>query len=108
MRDISRNKFQRKPSHVEVDVWNGWQAKWNSEEFKAKSVQNKINRRNGNPEGPALPTHNSGSACHLKVASLLVSCLLYFTISFEKLYLWFYICNAINAEEEVGRGAIPL
>ena len=73
MRNPKRNPTKKKPNHVSVDIWVSWWLKWNSEEFKKKSDQNKINRRNGVPDGPARPTHTSGSASHLKVASILVS-----------------------------------
>ncbi|XP_023751938.1 uncharacterized protein LOC111900287 [Lactuca sativa] len=69
MRSPKRNKHGLKPAHIPQEVWNSWQLKWNTEEYKLKSEQNKENRRNGVADGVAKPTHNTGSACHLKIAS---------------------------------------
>lgn len=73
MRAPKRNPNGKKPNHVPANVWVSWKLKWNSEDFKNKSDQNKVNRRNGVPDGPARPTHTSGSSSHLKIASDLVS-----------------------------------
>ena len=78
MRNPKRNKTNKKPSHVTEEVWASWKEKWNSEDFKKISSQNKVNRRNGVPDAPARPTHTSGSASHLKIASKLVSFVLFF------------------------------
>ena len=72
MRSPKRNKHGFKPAHIPQEVWNSWQLKWNTEEYKLKSEQNKKNRRNGVADGVAKPTHNVGSASHLKIASDLV------------------------------------
>ncbi|KAI3499625.1 hypothetical protein L1887_35429 [Cichorium endivia] len=69
MRTDKRNKTGKKPSHISSEVWVSWKAKWNTEEFKMKSDQNKKNRRKGVADGPALSTHTGGSASHLKIAS---------------------------------------
>ena len=76
MRNEKRNPKRKKPCHIKQEIWNSWLAKWNTPEFKNKSTQNKINRRGGVEEGPALGTHHSGSASHLKVAADMVSFLL--------------------------------
>ena len=54
-------------------MWTSWTARWNTEEFKKKSEQNKKNRRRGVADGQALSTHTGGSASHSKIASDLVS-----------------------------------
>ncbi|KAI3790956.1 hypothetical protein L2E82_04417 [Cichorium intybus] len=71
MRNPKRNKNKKKPTHVSENVWASWWLKWNSDDFKKISDQNKVNRRNGVPDAPARPTHTSGSASHLKIASKL-------------------------------------
>ncbi|CAI9277195.1 unnamed protein product [Lactuca saligna] len=68
--DIStRNPTREKPCHIEIQVWNAWNAIWNSEDFKKKSEQNKKNRRKGVVGGKAPPTHNGGSASHQQIAA---------------------------------------
>ncbi|KAL7583428.1 hypothetical protein Lser_V15G41516 [Lactuca serriola] len=69
MRNPKRNKHGFKPAHIGQEVWNSWQLKWNTEEYKLKSKQHKKNRCNGVADGVAKLTHNDGSACHLKIAS---------------------------------------
>ncbi|XP_023748301.2 uncharacterized protein LOC111896564 [Lactuca sativa] len=69
MRSPKRNKHGFKPAHIPQEVWNSCKLKWNTEEYKLKSEQNKKNRRNGVADGVAKPTHNAGSASHLKIDS---------------------------------------
>ena len=69
----NRNPTHEKPSHIEQQVWNAWNAIWSSDEFKKKSEQNKINRRKGVVGGKAPPTHNGGSASHKQIAIDIVS-----------------------------------
>ena len=69
MRSPKRNKHGFKPAHIPREVWNSWQLKWNTKEYKLKSNQNRKNRHNGVANGVGKPTHNVGSACHLKIAS---------------------------------------
>nr|KAJ0192971.1 hypothetical protein LSAT_V11C800416220 [Lactuca sativa] len=64
----TRNPTHEKPSHIEQQVWNAWNAIWSSDEFKKKSEQNKKNRRKGVVGGKAPPTHNGGSASHKQIA----------------------------------------
>nr|KAJ0199562.1 hypothetical protein LSAT_V11C600330560 [Lactuca sativa] len=52
----NRNPTHEKPSHIEQQVWNAWNAIWNSEE------------RKGVVGGKAPPTHNGGSASHKQIA----------------------------------------
>ncbi|XP_023730883.2 uncharacterized protein LOC111878594 [Lactuca sativa] len=68
MRSPKRKKHGFKPAHISQEVWNSCQLKWNTEEYKLKSKQNKKNRRNSVADGVAKPTHNAGTACHLKIA----------------------------------------
>nr|KAJ0217737.1 hypothetical protein LSAT_V11C300141060 [Lactuca sativa] len=63
----NRNPTHEKPSHIEQQVWNAWNAIWNSEEFKKKSEHNKKNRRKGVVGGKAPPTHNGGSTSHMQI-----------------------------------------
>ena len=72
MRSPKRNKHGFKSAHIPQEVWNSWQLKWNTDEYKLKSEQNKKNRRNSVADGVAQPTHNAGSASHLKIAFDLV------------------------------------
>ncbi|XP_023770665.1 uncharacterized protein LOC111919289 [Lactuca sativa] len=78
MRELYWEEFQKKCCWDEIidslvrqawEVWNSWQLKWNTEEYKLKSKQNKKNWRNGVADGVAKPTHNAGSTNHLKIAS---------------------------------------
>ena len=69
----NKNPTHEKPSHIEQQVWNAWNAIWNSEDFKKKSEQNKKNRRKGVVGGKAPPTHNGGSASHKQIALDMVS-----------------------------------
>ncbi|XP_052622434.1 uncharacterized protein LOC111913750 [Lactuca sativa] len=69
MRSPKGNKHGFKPTHIPQEVWNSWQLKWNTEECKTKFELNKKNRCNGVAAGVAKPTHNAGSASHLKIAS---------------------------------------
>ena len=55
MRNNNINQSQTKPPHVPVKVWKSWVAKWNLEEFKEISNQNKRNRRNGDVDEPPPP-----------------------------------------------------
>nr|KAJ0203022.1 hypothetical protein LSAT_V11C500292220 [Lactuca sativa] len=57
-----------KKSTLKKTLWTSWTARWNTEEFKKKSEQNKKNRRRGVTDGQALSTHTGGSASHSKIA----------------------------------------
>ncbi|CAH1420517.1 unnamed protein product [Lactuca virosa] len=66
--DIStRNPTREKPCHIEIQVWNAWNAIWNLEDFKKKSEQKK--RRKGVVGGKAPPTYNGGSASHQQIVA---------------------------------------
>ena len=100
MRSTTKNPTRKKPSHISSEVWTFWNAKWNSEEFRKKSEQNKKNRRKGVADGLALSTHTGGSASHLKIASNLVSLflLIYLIVRFLFItYLW-YLCRRNNLD----------
>lgn len=73
MSSTTRNPTPKRPSHIDEQVWTAWNAIWSSEEFKKKSDQSKRNRCKGVANGPALPTHNGGSASHLQIAADIVS-----------------------------------
>lgn len=73
MSSTTRNPTRKRPFHIEEQVWSTWNIIWNSSDFKKKSEQNKKNRRKGVSNGPALPTHNGGSASHEKIATDFVS-----------------------------------
>ena len=76
MRNSNRNRSQTKPHHVPVQVWKSWVAKWNSEEFKEISNQNKRNRRNGDVDAPP-PTHTAGKLNFMAVENKMVSFLIF-------------------------------
>ncbi|KAL7607984.1 hypothetical protein Lser_V15G12231 [Lactuca serriola] len=64
-----KSTLKKKPVNITSEVWTSWTARWNTEDFKKKSEQNKKNRRRGVVDGQALSTHTGGSASHSKIAS---------------------------------------
>ncbi|XP_023734977.1 uncharacterized protein LOC111882837 [Lactuca sativa] len=71
--DEKIDSLVRQASARKAEARNSRQLKWNIDEYKLKSEQHKKNRCNNVADGVARPTHNAGSASHLRIGSDLKS-----------------------------------